>query len=150
MAKSKKTETEELNDILFDTLGEYVNPKCWEITPRTRDGKPTGHYLVMCDEHPGCDAYLKEARYCRYQVRGENPSLFSHQVILFNKPQPPPRTRRGFLFYAGEAGIRPARSSGLQGVPGTHHRTPGKPGSRRFPGDNGRTQRRYVHGQLSA
>jgi hypothetical protein len=61
MAKNKKTETEELNDILFDTLGEYVNPKCWEITPRTCGGKPTGHYLVMCDEHPGCDAFLKEA-----------------------------------------------------------------------------------------
>jgi hypothetical protein len=59
--KNKKTAVEELNDILFDTLGEFVNPKCWEITPRTCGGKPDGHYLVLCDEHPGCDAYVKEA-----------------------------------------------------------------------------------------
>ena len=57
----KKTDIQELDEILFDTLGEYISPKSWKITARTCGGKPDGHYIVLCNERPGCDAFIREA-----------------------------------------------------------------------------------------
>ena len=52
----KKSDTEELNDILFDTLGDYVSPGSWEITPR--EGKTT---LVYCRKRPPSESLVKQA-----------------------------------------------------------------------------------------
>lgn len=54
--QKKKSETEELNDILFDTLGDFISPGSWEITPR--EGKTT---LVFCRQRPPSESLVKQA-----------------------------------------------------------------------------------------
>ena len=73
MAKNnKKTATEELNDILFDTLGEFISPSSWKIMER-----PDGHYNVLCDEQPECNAVLEDVN------RGLRGTKFENKVHLF-------------------------------------------------------------------
>lgn len=69
---NKKTATEELNDILFDTLGEYISPRSWKIMER-----PDGKYYVLCDEQPECGAFLEDLN------RGLRGTKFENKVHIF-------------------------------------------------------------------
>lgn len=73
MAKNKeKTDVQELDEILFDTLGEFISPNRWKIIER-----PDGHYNVLCNETPECNAFLEDVN------RGLRGTKFENKVHLY-------------------------------------------------------------------
>lgn len=57
MAKNtKKTETEELNGLLFDSLGDFVSPGSWTVD------HPEGKRIrVICRHRPPSESLVKQA-----------------------------------------------------------------------------------------